>query len=50
MYFASVIFGLKRFTKSSMVTADKEFTVELKEDMAADMIATIKTPIIPLGR
>ena len=50
MYFLSDILLSNLLTKSSMVTADSELMVELKEDIAADMIATIKIPIIPEGR
>ena len=49
-YLLSDIVGLNRLTKSSIVTADREFIVELSDDIAADIIATINTPIIPLGR
>ena len=49
-YLLSDIVGLNLLTKSSIVTAEREFIAELNEDIAADMIAIIKIPITPLGR
>ncbi len=50
IYFFPVNFTLPLFKKSSTLTADREFTVELREDIAADKIPTINNPINPWGK
>lgn len=50
IYFLTDNFSLPLLKKSSTLTADRELTVELNVDIAADIIPTINIPIKQWGK